>query len=62
MDKNNNRHKHDGVSEERVEYTDLSILPEATILPPSGGATVDANARATIGEILTLLRAKNLMK
>jgi len=55
-------HKHNGTDAERIEFTDLSILPEATIAQPSGGVTVDSQARSTINEILDLLRAKGLMK
>lgn len=55
-------HKHNGVDMDRTEYTDLSILPETEILPPTGGAVVDAEARATLNSILTLLQNKRLME
>ena len=55
-------HKHNGTDAERIEYTDLSIVPETEIPQPSGGLTVDAEARAAINALLDLLRAKGLMK
>jgi hypothetical protein len=55
-------HKHNGTDADRIEFSDLAILAEATISQPSGGATVDTQARAAINSILALLRAKGLMK
>jgi len=60
-------HTHNGTDSPRVEFTDLSILPENTISDPSGGDVlltnaIDTQARATINSILDLLQAKGLMK
>lgn len=55
-------HKHNGVDSERIEFTDLSILPENTISSPTGGGTVDTQARTAINAILLLLQSKGLMK
>lgn len=55
-------HKHNGTDAERIEFTDIVIVPEDTIAEPSGGVTVDSQARDKIDDILALLRAKGLMK
>lgn len=55
-------HKHNGTDMDRIEFTDISILAEANIPDPAGGATVDTEARAAINAILDLLQAKGLMK
>lgn len=55
-------HKHDGTSQEKTLYTDLEIFPEDNIAGPSGGLTIDSQARSTLNSILLLLKAKKLMK
>ncbi len=55
-------HKHNGTDAERIEFTDISILGEAAIADPVGGATIDANARTAILAILEALRAKGIIK
>lgn len=62
MDKKVVPHKHNGTDMDRIEFTDLSIVPETAIVPPTGGATVDTQARSAINDILLLLRNKGLMK
>lgn len=55
-------HKHNGTDSERIEFTDLSILAEATIAAPTGGSTIDTQSRTAIAAILLLLQSKGLMK
>lgn len=55
-------HTHNGTDAPQIEFTDLAILAEAAIAAPTGGMTVDAEARAVITLILTALRNKKLIK
>jgi hypothetical protein len=60
-------HTHNGTDSPRIEFTDLSILPENTISDPAGGGSssgdaIDVHARSAINSILDLLQSKGLMK
>ena len=46
----------------KVGGTQVVGPQQGTIAPPAAGGTVDANARATIGEILTALQAHGLIE
>lgn len=63
-------HKHNGTDADRIEFTDLSILPEDAIADVSGSAdgTYSANEQTlinaqtvAINAILEALRNKNIL-
>lgn len=63
------RHRHTGLDAEKVSFTDLEDLPSgienaplATISDPSGGMTVDSEARSAINDIIDRLQSLGLIQ
>lgn len=53
-------HRHTGNDNLKIKYTDIQPVKQAAITAPTGGATIDTQARTAIGTILTTLQALNL--
>lgn len=53
-------HRHTGNDNLKVKYTDILPVKQAAITAPTGGGTVDTQARTAIGTILSTLQALNL--
>jgi len=49
------QHKHSGIDGVKVNFNDLSIIKGDAITEPSGGGTVDAEARTAINTIISRL-------
>lgn len=62
------QHTHNGVDSKTLQLSDIEgsvsdlITPSSTISDPSGGATIDAEARLAINAILDLLQEQKLME
>lgn len=55
-------HVHNGIAQPKNKLKDLEIQKSETIADPSGGATVDSQARTAINAILDLLQEQGFMK
>lgn len=62
------QHRHNGADSQKIRLSDTEgslsdiVTPSATISDPSGGVTVDSQARTAINAILDLLQAQGLMQ
>jgi len=62
------QHRHNGADSQKIRLSDTEgdlrdiVTPSATISDPSGGVTVDTQARTAINAILDLLQAQGLMQ
>ena len=54
-------HRHTGNDNLKIKYTDIQPVKQATITAPTGGGTVDTQARTTIGTLITTLQSLNLI-
>lgn len=55
-------HKHNGLDSLKISARDLENAPQPAISNPTGGVTIDANARAAIVSIITTLENLGLIK
>lgn len=62
------QHTHNGADTKKLQLSDMEgslsdiTTPSATINDPSGGLTIDAQARSAIDDILDLLQEQGLME
>lgn len=62
------QHTHNGADSKRIQLSDTEgslsdiVTPSTTINDPTGGSTVDAEARTAIAAILDLLQEQGLME
>ena len=66
------RHTHNGIDSEQVNFDDLTntdtlkifqqAIPQAEIIAPSGGATIDSEARTAINAIITALETVGILE
>lgn len=54
-------HRHNGTDSPRIRPRDLEGVPRASITAPSGGSTVDSQARTAINSIISTLEALGLI-
>lgn len=54
-------HRHSGTDSMQVNYTELKITPEAHINNPTGGITIDSEARTAINSLIVALQNKKLI-
>lgn len=57
-----NFHTHNGIDSPQLPARSIEKLPQTAIADPSGGATVDTEARATIVLILDMLRDVEIIR
>lgn len=57
-----NRHTHDGLNSEKINGKNLINSQQPAIADTTGGVTIDTNARATIVEILEVMRKLGFIK
>lgn len=56
------QHEHNGIDTKRISGKNIVGAPQPTIQDPSGGATVDAEARQAIMELIDTLQALGFIK
>lgn len=75
IEKQFQNHIHNGIDSKKLQLSDMLgdlsdidgdlsdiVTPSATISDPSGGLTVDAEARTAINAIIDLLQSQGLME
>lgn len=68
LDNQFKQHRHNGADSQRLDLSDIEgtladlVTPSTTISDPSGGETVDLEARTAISAILDLLQEQGLME
>ena len=55
------QHRHNGIDNKRIKFSELEITKNAAITAPSGGATVDSQARAAINSLITELENRGFI-
>lgn len=53
-----NEHRHNGQDSQKVNFSDLEVNARPAITAPSGGMTVDSEARTAINAIITELEQR----
>jgi hypothetical protein len=62
LEKDFSFHRHTGLDGKKVGYKDLIYKAGATLAKPTGGATVDSQARTAINDIIDLLKGNRMIK
>lgn len=57
-----NRHVHNGSDSEKISGKNIINSQQPAIVEPTGGATIDAEARDKIGDILEVMRKLGFIK
>lgn len=57
-----NEHAHNGQDSKKIPFGNLTVTPNDAINAPSGGSTVDSEARTAINAIITELENRNFVK
>lgn len=55
-------HKHNGTDSPQIEFTDISITPEPAITAPTGGSTIDTEARTAIISLIAQMKKNGFIK
>lgn len=58
------QHRHTGTDSVKldIDFDDLTIVKKASVSSPTGGATIDSQARAAIDSIITRLEQLGLIE
>lgn len=62
LEKEFNSHRHIGSDNLKIDFKDIFIKAGYTLAKPTGGATVDSQARTAINDIIDLLKTNNMIK
>lgn len=56
-----NEHTHNGVDSKKIAFSNVTIVENAAITAPTGGMTIDSEARTAINSIITELENRGLI-
>lgn len=56
------RHTHNGIDSQKIPGKSIEKAPQNAVTTPSGGVTIDSQARTAINDIISRLQELGLLK